>query len=166
MTVDNRDFARAPMARRKREVTTIALGGAPRRPIGCFPDLGDDRRTSGRGRAGGDLRVIHVDGPADAPFVNLVRTSSISFASSAGLSLDRCDELRIAVNEACSMLLGAESPALGVTFLDDGAAITVTVRATEPVSLRLSAESALVLKTMTDGYRLAEGGIITLEKRL
>src|SRR4051794_40380920 len=56
-----------------------------------------------------EMRTGEIHGPADEPFVHLARTAAMSFASQAGLRIDPCDELRIAVDEACKMLIDLEA---------------------------------------------------------
>jgi len=110
------------------------------------------------------MRVIDIHGPADEPFVGVARTAAVAFASSAGLPIDQCDELRLALHEACGLLLGPH--AVEVTFVENDTSLSMSLRPSEPVDCRLSAHSALVLKTMTDRFHLDEDGMITLEKRL
>jgi|SRR5215203_3803846 len=110
------------------------------------------------------MRVIDIHGPADEPFVCLARTAAVAFASSAGLPIDQCDELRLALHEACGLLLDAH--AVDLTLVEDGHSLSMSLRPSEPVACRLSPQSALVLNTMTDRFFLARDGMITLEKLL
>lgn len=43
--------------------------------------------------------------PADAAYVSLVRTAAASLASRMEVGLDRLDDLRLAVDEACALLM-------------------------------------------------------------
>jgi hypothetical protein len=110
------------------------------------------------------MRAIDVDGPADAGFVKLLRTMTISFASDAGFDIDQCDELRMAVNEACEVLLAAFPVGLVATFVEDGLVVQVTVRADEHVTVHVGAESSLVMTVLTDRWSIAQGGAISLAK--
>jgi len=110
------------------------------------------------------MRVIDIHGPADEPFVSVARTAAVAFASSAGLAIDQCDELRLALHEACGLLLDAD--AVDLTFAEDGHSLSMSLRPSAPVACRLSPQSELVLKTMTDRFVLDQDGMITLEKLL
>ncbi|GAB3682548.1 ATP-binding protein [Angustibacter aerolatus] len=52
------------------------------------------------------LDVVTLDVPADPAYVAVVRTAAAGLAARADLTLDRIEDLRIAVDEACAMLLG------------------------------------------------------------
>ena len=112
------------------------------------------------------MRVIEFHGPGDEPFVHLIRLASVSFASHAGLAIDTCDELRLAVDEACSALVAVGPESLDVTFTEDDTTLTISVRTSEPGSVHLNAEATLVLKTMTDDFSVAFDGAVILKKRL
>lgn len=126
----------------------IAIPGAPR--VGTMSDK----------------RVVELRGPADDAFIRLVRTASVSFASQAGLEIDPCDELRMAADEACRMLGDLGAAKLDITLAEDAGLLSFSVRPDRPLIFQPSPESALILKTMTDRYFLAEGGTIVLEKAL
>jgi serine/threonine-protein kinase RsbW len=51
-----------------------------------------------------DLRV-----PADPAYLSVVRTATAGLAARLKLTLDEIEDLRIAVDEACSLLLGGRS---------------------------------------------------------
>src|ERR1044071_20927 len=53
---------------------------------------------------GGDLVELTV--PAPIPYLAVVRTATAGLAARLGFTLDEIEDLRIAVDEACSMLLG------------------------------------------------------------
>jgi|ERR1700710_2127943 hypothetical protein len=112
------------------------------------------------------MRVVQLHGPADAPFADLVRLASLAVGSQAGLSIDACDELRLAVDEACFALIAVDPQALDVTFIEDEATLSVSIRTKHPVAFELDAEATLVLQTMTDHFAVAAEGALILQKRL
>jgi serine/threonine-protein kinase RsbW len=72
-----------------------------------------------------DLRV-----PADPAYLVVVRTATAGLASRLDLSLDEIEDLRIAVDEACSLLLlGRAHPGrtLNAAFSVGGGSITVVI---------------------------------------
>ena len=109
---------------------------------------------------------MQVHGPADAPFADLVRLTSVALAAQAGLTVDGCDELRLAVDEACHALLAVDVHELDVTFLEDEETLSVSIRAKDPVDLRLDTEAELILKATTDHFAVDRDGALVLQKRL
>jgi anti-sigma regulatory factor (Ser/Thr protein kinase) len=99
------------------------------------------------------MRVIELTGPGDADFVATARLVATSIGTQAGLTVDGCDELRLAVDEACRALVHAGSPTLLVAFVIERA-ITVTVRSGKPQQVNLAPTSRLVLHTLTDNVSL------------
>ena len=51
------------------------------------------------------LDVVQLDVPAQPAYVAVVRTAAAGLAARADLTLDRIEDLRIAVDEACALLL-------------------------------------------------------------
>ena len=49
--------------------------------------------------------------PADPAYLAVLRTASAGLAARLDLTLDEIEDLRIAVDEACALLLGAPDPA-------------------------------------------------------
>jgi hypothetical protein len=106
------------------------------------------------------MRVIELTGPADAHFLSTARTVAVSVSAQAGLSVDACDELCLAVDEACGALQLAGTAALLVSFVID-ADIRVTIRSSRPQMVTVDATSRVVMSTMTDGFDVdsADGAI-------
>ena len=63
--------------------------------------------------------VVELEVPASAAYIAVVRTAAAGLAARVDLTLDRIEDLRIAVDEACALL---------VAGTDDGAATTTTLR--------------------------------------
>jgi len=63
--------------------------------------------------------VVELEVPACAAYIAVVRTAAAGLAARVDLTLDRIEDLRIAVDEACALL---------VAGTDHGAATTTTLR--------------------------------------
>ena len=113
----------------------------------------------------GDRRV-ELSGPADHAFVRLARTVTVSIASQAGFGVDPCDELRIAVDESCNILIHAGAEDLSMEFVDDGEDLVVDIRSSLNERPHLVPTAQLVLATMVDELDVAHGGRIVLHKRI
>ena len=78
--------------------------------------------------AHGDKILLTV--PAAPEFVRLARLTAAGLATRIGMGYDEVEDLRIAVGEACSLLIGtgtrAGSLSLGFTLGDDRVTIDVT----------------------------------------
>ena len=53
---------------------------------------------------------IELSFPAQAEFLRLVRLASADVGSRAGLDYEEIDDLKIAVSESCSLVLGGDEP--------------------------------------------------------
>jgi len=115
---------------------------------------------------GGDLVELTV--PAEPAYLAVLRTATAGLAARLSFSLDEIEDLRIAVDEACAMLLTLPAPAgpqpatLTCRFrvLSDGLAVTVSAptvaRAALPAEQSfawhvLTAHAAEVTGTAEDG---------------
>jgi serine/threonine-protein kinase RsbW len=101
--------------------------------------------------ADASLDVVQLDVPAHPAYVAVVRTAAAGLAARADLTLDRIEDLRIAVDEACAMLLaiatrGAE---LECRFAVTEDALTVEVTVSTVRGARLPAESSFAWKVLT-----------------
>jgi serine/threonine-protein kinase RsbW len=124
------------MPARRSDVTedtaaTTAVPG-PRDPASQATEAapsGDD--TAGRARD-----QVKVTMPAEGAYLSVLRTATAGLAARLDFTLDEIEDLRIAVDEACAMLLSQAIPGtdLACTFdLDsDQMTITVSVVAAEP----------------------------------
>ena len=67
--------------------------------------------------------------PADGAYLSVLRTTTASLASRLDFTIDDIEDLRIAVDEACALLLPRARPDadLTCTFLLDGDTIAITV---------------------------------------
>ena len=80
------------------------------------------------GEAGTDLVELRV--PADPAYLTVVRTASAGLAARLDLTLDEIEDLRIAVDEACTLLLdpAATDQDLVATFRLGEGSLEVEVR--------------------------------------
>jgi serine/threonine-protein kinase RsbW len=60
--------------------------------------------------------VVELDVPADPAYVAVVRTATAGLAARLDLTLDRIEDLRIAVDEACTLLVHRNPPGSGGTI--------------------------------------------------
>jgi serine/threonine-protein kinase RsbW len=108
--------------------------------------------------------------PARSDLVALLRTVVADLAARQGFSYDAIDDLRIAVSEAASFLLGAASPAsrlkLRISSAGDGLNVGISTDAATEVWPPAGADRTLawqVLSALTDEAVLVlDGGTPTL----
>ena len=75
--------------------------------------------------------VVELRLPADAAYLGVVRTATAGLAARLDFTLDEIEDLRIAVDEACAILLPDVVPGESVecVFALDGEVLDVTVSA-------------------------------------
>ena len=112
------------------------------------------------------MRVVELAGPSDDDFLHTARVVAVSLGSQAGLDADSCDEIRVAVDEACGALRMAGCARLLISFnLHDH--IEVTVRSSSPQPFTLDMPSRLVMSALMDRLDVdGQDGSIHLVKRL
>jgi serine/threonine-protein kinase RsbW len=79
-----------------------------------------------------DIRdVVTVRLPADSAYLSVLRTATAGLAARLDFNLDEIDDLRIAIDEACAMLLAQAVPGTDLTcefeLTDDAMSIGVSV---------------------------------------
>jgi len=79
-----------------------------------------------------DVRdVVIVRLPADSAYLSVLRTATAGLAARLDFNLDEIEDLRIAVDEACAMLLAQAVPGTELTcefeLTDDAMSISVSV---------------------------------------
>ncbi|GAA0446808.1 hypothetical protein Ade02nite_85790 [Paractinoplanes deccanensis] len=95
--------------------------------------------------------VVMLTVPADGGYLGVLRTATAGLAARLHFALDEIEDLRIAVDEACAMLLaiatrGAE---LDCRFAVTEDALTVEVTVTTVRGAKLPAESSFAWKVLT-----------------
>lgn len=95
--------------------------------------------------------VVHLTVPADGGYLSVLRTATAGLAARLQFALDEIEDLRIAVDEACAMLLSiaTQHAELECRFsvTDDALAVDVTVPTSR--GARLPAESSFAWKVLT-----------------
>ncbi|MEU6021728.1 MULTISPECIES: anti-sigma regulatory factor [unclassified Micromonospora] len=103
------------------------------------------------GQSTTDDDIVHLTVPADGGYLGVLRTATAGLAARLQFALDEIEDLRIAVDEACAMLLAI---APGDAELDCRFAVTedaLTVEVTVPTvrGAKLPAESSFAWKVLT-----------------
>jgi serine/threonine-protein kinase RsbW len=98
-----------------------------------------------------DEDVVLLTVPADGGYLGVLRTATAGLAARLHFALDEIEDLRIAVDEACAMLLAIATPGAEVdcrfAVTDDALSVEVTVPAA--VGAKLPAESSFAWKVLT-----------------
>lgn len=103
--------------------------------------------------------VVELEVPADAAYVAVVRTATAGLAARLDLTLDRIEDLRIAIDEACTLLIrgpGGVGEHINCLFRLEEAGLTVDVtgpdvRLPDPGAYAWAVLSALV-DTLETGH--------------
>jgi serine/threonine-protein kinase RsbW len=86
--------------------------------------------------ATGTQDQVNIRMPADGAYLSVLRTATAGLAARLDFTLDEIEDLRIAVDEACAMLLGQAVPGsdLDCTFAlgPDDMTVTVSVPSLNP----------------------------------
>ena len=114
--------------------------------------------TSPASAARPEVDVIQLDVPADPAYVAVVRTAAAGLAARADLTLDRIEDLRIAVDEACALLLSCPQtpvaagvvPEISCVFTLENHALTVEVTGPDVRLPDPSAFAWAVLEALVD----------------
>jgi serine/threonine-protein kinase RsbW len=79
-----------------------------------------------------DVVILAV--PADSAYLAVLRTATAGIAARLQFTLDEIEDLRIAVDEACAMLLAVATPGQELTCQFEIAKGTLTVRVSVPTA--------------------------------
>jgi serine/threonine-protein kinase RsbW len=105
----------------------VMAGGCP--VTALLPDGAHTRRD--------DVVVLVV--PADNGYLSVLRTATAGLAARLKFSLEEIEDLRIAVDEACAMLIGLAGTQIELTsefeLTGDAVAVSVSVPVDRPVTL-------------------------------
>jgi serine/threonine-protein kinase RsbW len=98
-----------------------------------------------------DDDVVLLTVPADGGYLGVLRTATAGLAARLHFALDEIEDLRIAVDEACAMLLAvsARQADLCCRFAVTDDALTVEVTVPTVPGARLPAESSFAWKVLT-----------------
>ncbi|MFC0503243.1 ATP-binding protein [Micromonospora costi] len=103
------------------------------------------------GQSATDDDVVHLTVPADGGYLGVLRTATAGLAARLQFALDEIEDLRIAVDEACAMLLAIATPdaELECRFAVTEDALTVEVTVPTVRGAKLPAESSFAWKVLT-----------------
>jgi serine/threonine-protein kinase RsbW len=113
--------------------------------------------------------VVELTVPALTTYLGVVRTATAGLAARLGFSLDEIEDLRIAVDEACVMLLSlpaptpAESAALTCQFMIIKDALAVTVSAPVAAGAVLPGDQSFAWQVLT-AHAAEVGGSVQAER--
>jgi serine/threonine-protein kinase RsbW len=114
------------------------------------------QRDPGAAEAGRETTQDHVTVcmPAEGAYLSVLRTATAGLAARLDFTLDEIEDLRIAVDEACAMLLSQAIPGTNLECAfdlgDEEMTITVSVTAAEP-RIPARAESTVQAKVSLAG---------------
>jgi serine/threonine-protein kinase RsbW len=110
--------------------------------------------------------------PAASAYLSVLRTATASLASRLDFTLDDIEDLRIAVDEACALLLphavDGSSLECAVDLSPDALAVTVSVPTVEPVPIAQDSFAWTVLTALVGEVTSKEtedGVMLSLVKR-
>ena len=114
--------------------------------------------TSAGEDTGGDLVELRV--PADPAYLTVVRTASAGLAARLDLTLDEIEDLRIAVDEACTLLLDPADAAgeITATFRLGSGVLEVEVRGPATVLPERSSFAWAVLEALVGEVSTGQAG--------
>ncbi|MEU1684241.1 ATP-binding protein [Micromonospora sp. NPDC005707] len=98
-----------------------------------------------------DDDVVHLTVPADGGYLGVLRTATAGLAARLQFALDEIEDLRIAVDEACAMLLAiaTRDAELECRFAVTDDALTVEVTVPTVRGATLPSESSFAWKVLT-----------------
>ncbi|MEV6708216.1 ATP-binding protein [Micromonospora wenchangensis] len=103
------------------------------------------------GQPATDDDVVHLTVPADGGYLGVLRTATAGLAARLQFALDEIEDLRIAVDEACAMLLAiaTRDAELECRFSVTEDALTVEVTVPTVRGAALPGESSFAWKVLT-----------------
>lgn len=104
-----------------------------------------------RAESTADEDVVLLTVPADVNYLGVLRTATAGLAARLHFTLDEIEDLRIAVDEACAMLLAIALPdvELDCRFLVDDDTLTVEVTVPTAPDAQLPTESSFAWRVLT-----------------
>ena len=98
-----------------------------------------------------DDDVVHLTVPADGGYLGVLRTATAGLAARLQFALDEIEDLRIAVDEACAMLLAVatRNAELECRFAVTEDALTIEVTVPTVRGATLPSESSFAWKVLT-----------------
>jgi serine/threonine-protein kinase RsbW len=98
--------------------------------------VGGEPAVPGNGLATLDRDEVTIKLPADGAYLSVLRTATAGLAARLDFTLDEIEDMRIAVDEACAMLLSQAIPGSGLEcrfrLNKDAMTVSVSVRGLAP----------------------------------
>jgi serine/threonine-protein kinase RsbW len=137
--------------------TTSAVAAAAPTALGTKGRAMTSAQLPGSGPA--DLVTVRM--PADGAYLSVLRTATAGLAARLDFTLDDIEDMRIAVDEACAMLLGQAIPgsSLECSFAlePDGMTIAVSVPCLNPRPLSADTFAWTVLSALAGSVEAQVG---------
>lgn len=119
---------------------------------------------------GGEADFVEVELPADGAYLSVLRTATAGLAARLDFTIDQIEDLRIAVDEACAMLLAQVVPdaRLRCRFVlaSDSLVVSVSAPTREGQVPARDTFAWTVLSALTDGVEASADGDHTLTIQL
>ena len=104
--------------------------------------------------------AVELKLPAQRGMMLVIRLTTAGVIARAGLGVDRMDDVKMAVEEACSCLMGGGAPgALRISFRDAGDRLLIQVRgddgfAAQPATADELTVVQCILESLVDGVEI------------
>ena len=134
----------------------------------------NNRSRDGCQRSGNGLATpltedeIRLTLPAAAEFARLARLTVAGLATRIGFSYDEVEDLRIAVGEACSLLVTPERGGDPLELVFRVRPSRLDINVSGPIDPRLAAEDGLsrqILEAVVDEFELDQDGVRLVKMR-
>ncbi len=131
------------------------MGTIVNEPTGPSPGPGPDPES-------GDPVVVQLVIPGDPSFLRLARLAAADFGTRAGFTLEEIDDLRIAVDELCSAVMGYDKvdESMTLTYRTSGATVEIEGVLLCPDSWGLPPQTDLsraIVSAVCDDHRMELG---------
>jgi serine/threonine-protein kinase RsbW len=152
----------------REETSTSATSTAVTGARGLAADGGSATRT-GQRREAQDQVVVRL--PAEGAYLSVLRTATAGLAARLDFTLDEIEDLRIAVDEACAMLLSQAVPGASLecafTLGQDDMTIAVSVPCLSPQQPASDTFAWTVLTALAGGVDayVGPGDLLTIVLR-
>ena len=129
----------------------------------------DDAGAGGTAATARGSDVVELRLPADGAYLSVLRTATAGLAARLDFTLDEIEDLRIAVDEACALLLPDAVPDAAMTcyfsLADRSLAVTVTVpsRTGRVPKRNTFAWTVLTALATAVDVRISEPDVLTIE---
>jgi len=106
-----------------------------------------------------DRPLVDIQIPARPEYVRIARLVAGDIAARVGFSLDELDDIRLAVDEACAILINGRGPVLSLRMQADGRMFRFEARAFAPGAQLIPSDlSAMLLNALVDSFTCTTRG--------